>query len=78
MLRRAIATVVIIAVVLAACSEPPVTPGPTAPPTTTVARDTLQRWSRLSKENWVKDLGHDRGTTIGCYKLYLLKELKND
>ena len=43
-----------------------------------VLRDTLQRWSRLSKENWVKDLGHDRGTTIGCYKLYLLKELKND
>ncbi len=43
-----------------------------------VLRDTLQRWSRLSKENWGKDLGHDRGTTIGCYKLYLLKELKND
>ena len=41
-------------------------------------RDTLQRWSRLSEENWVKDLGHDKGTTIGCYKLYLLKELKND
>lgn len=43
-----------------------------------VLRDTLQRWSRLSKENWVKDLGHDRGTTIGCYKLYLLKAIDND
>jgi hypothetical protein len=43
-----------------------------------VLRDTLQGWSRLSKENWVKDLGHDRGTTIGCYKLYLLKAIEND
>lgn len=41
-------------------------------------RDTLKSWSRLTKERWVKDLGHDQGTDLGCYKLYLLKELKND
>lgn len=41
-------------------------------------RDTLKRWPRLSNERWVKDLGHDAGTNIGCYKLYLLRELKND
>jgi hypothetical protein len=43
-----------------------------------VFRDTMKRWSRLSNERWVKDLGHDAGTYIGCYKLYLLQELKND
>ncbi len=43
-----------------------------------VFRETLKRWSRLTNERWVKDLGHDQGTEIGCYKLYLLKELKND
>lgn len=39
-------------------------------------RDTIREWSRLSKERWVKDLGHDGGTDFGCYKLYLLRELR--
>jgi hypothetical protein len=43
-----------------------------------IFRDTMKRWPRLSNERWVKDLGHDAGTNIGCYKLYLLRELKND
>jgi len=37
-------------------------------------RDTIRGWSRLSKERWVKDLGHDGGTDLGCYKLYLLRQ----
>jgi hypothetical protein len=41
-----------------------------------VVRDTLRDWARLSKERWVKDLGHDAGTDLGCYKLYLLRELE--
>jgi len=43
-----------------------------------VFRETLKLWSRLTNERWVKDLGHDQGTDVGCYKLYLLKELRND
>ena len=43
-----------------------------------IFRDTMKRWPRLSNERWVKDLGHDAGTNIGCYKLYLLRELKNE
>jgi hypothetical protein len=43
-----------------------------------IFRDTMKRWPRLSNERWVKDLGHDAGTNLGCYKLYLLRELKND
>ena len=39
-------------------------------------RDTLRLWSRLSQERWVKDLGHDAGTNLGCYKFYLLRELE--
>jgi len=43
-----------------------------------IFRDTMKRWPRLSNRRWVKDLGHDAGTNLGCYKLYLLRELKND
>lgn len=39
-------------------------------------RDTIKQWDRLGKERWVKDLGHDGGTDINCYKLYLLRELQ--
>lgn len=41
-----------------------------------IVRDTLREWSRLTKERWVKDLGHDAGTDFDCYKLYLLRELE--
>lgn len=43
-----------------------------------IFRDTMTQWPRLSSERWVKDLGHDKGTNLGCYRLYLLRELKND
>lgn len=43
-----------------------------------IFRDTMTQWQRLSNERWVKDLGHDKGTNLGCYRLYLLRELKND
>ena len=39
-------------------------------------RDMIKQWDRLGKERWVKDLGHDGGTDINCYKLYLLRELQ--
>jgi hypothetical protein len=41
-------------------------------------RDMIKQWDRLGQERWVKDLGHDGGTDINCYKLYLLRELKSD
>ena len=41
-------------------------------------RDMIKQWDRLGQERWVKDLGHDKGTDINCYKLYLLRELKSD
>jgi hypothetical protein len=41
-------------------------------------RDTMQSWPSLNSERWIRDLGHDGGTSPGCYKIYLLRQLSND